>query len=141
MGFRNGKRLKDYLVRAALEKVDNARGSKPCGKGTCQLCDYIIRSNNFKIKASEEVFMKNGAIIVNRKNFFTFWDAKNVMILPMLGRLKQSSVFGLPTKKQWSFRKRKQNVPQERFHSYYVQVCHKGIDWKVTLFEKCETHK
>ena len=141
MGFRNGKRLKDYLVRAALEKVDNARGSKPCGKGTCQLCDYIIRSNNFKIKASEEVFMKNGAIIVNRKNFFTFWDAKNMMILPMLGRLKQSSVFGLPTKKQWSFRKRKQNVPQERFHSYHVQVCHKGIDWKVTLFEKCETHK
>ena len=72
MGFRNGKRLKDYLVRAALEKVDHARGSKPCGKGTCQLCDYIIRSNNFKIKASEEVFMKNGAIIMNRKNFFTF---------------------------------------------------------------------
>ena len=40
------------------------------------------------------------------------------------------------------FRKGKQNVPQKRFHSHYVQDCHKGIDdWEVTLFEKCETHK
>ena len=36
----------------------------------------------------------------------------------------------------------KENVPQRRFYSYYIQDCHMGIgDWKVTLFEKCETHK
>ena len=44
--------------------------------------------------------------------------------------------------KHRSFRKGKQNVPQKRFHSYYVQDCRKGIDdWKVTLFEKWETQK
>ena len=38
--------------------------------------------------------------------------------------------------------KRKQNVPQKRFHSHYVQDCHKGIDdWETILFEKGETHK
>ena len=36
----------------------------------------------------------------------------------------------------------KENVPQRRFYSYYSQDCHMGTgDWKVTLFEKCETHK
>ena len=41
-----------------------------------------------------------------------------------------------------SFRKGKQNVPQKRFHSHYIQDCHRGIDdWEATLFEKCETHK
>ena len=28
----------DYLVRAALPKIDNAGGSEPCGKGTRQVC-------------------------------------------------------------------------------------------------------
>ena len=41
VGLRNGKNLKDYLVRAMLPKMDNAGGSEPCGKGTCQVCDHI----------------------------------------------------------------------------------------------------
>ena len=44
--------------------------------------------------------------------------------------------------KHRSFRKGKQNVPQKRFHSHYIQDCHRGIDdWEVTLFEKCKTSK
>ena len=35
VGFRNGKSLKDYLVRAVLPKMDNVGGSEPCGKGAC----------------------------------------------------------------------------------------------------------
>ena len=54
--FRNGKSLKDYLMRAALPKVDNAGGSEPCGKGTCQVCDHIITTNTFTTKACGEVF-------------------------------------------------------------------------------------
>ena len=39
------------------------------------------------------------------------------------------------------FWKRKQNFPQKRFHSNYVQECKKGNDdWEVTLFEMCEKH-
>ena len=54
--FRNGKSLKDCLVKAALPKMDNAGGSVPCGKGTCQVCDHIITTNTFTTKASGEVF-------------------------------------------------------------------------------------
>ena len=44
--------------------------------------------------------------------------------------------------KHRSFRKGKQNVPEKRFHSPFIQDCHRVIDdWEVILFEKCETHK
>ena len=33
-GFRNGKSLKDYLVRAALPKTNETRRCEPCGKKT-----------------------------------------------------------------------------------------------------------
>ena len=56
VGFRNGKSLKDYLVRAALPKMDNAGGSEPCGKGTCQVCDHVITNNSFTTKACGQVF-------------------------------------------------------------------------------------
>ena len=52
--FRNGKCLKDYLVRAALPKIDNFEGSEKCGKGTCQVCDYVTKTNIFTTKACGE---------------------------------------------------------------------------------------
>ena len=42
VGFINGKSLNDYLVRAALPKMDNAGGSEPCWKGIYQVCDHIM---------------------------------------------------------------------------------------------------
>ena len=63
---------------------------------------------------------------------------------PMSEKLKQSFVFGfnIYKSKHLCFRKGKQNVPQKRFHSHYIQDCHRGIDdGEVTLFEKYETHK
>ena len=56
VGFRNGKSLKDYLVRAALPKTDSAGGLEPCEKGTCQVCDHIITTNTFTTKACGELF-------------------------------------------------------------------------------------
>ena len=56
VGFRNGKSLKDYLVRAVLPKTDNAEGSELSGKGTCQVCIHIIITNTVTTKACGEVF-------------------------------------------------------------------------------------
>ena len=68
VGFRNGKSLKDYLVRAAMSKMDNAEGSEPCGKVTCQLCDHIITTNTFTTKACGEVFkIQSGPFNCNSK--------------------------------------------------------------------------
>ena len=48
--FRNGKSLKNYLVREALTNMDNAGGSEPFGKGTCEVYDHIITTNTYATK-------------------------------------------------------------------------------------------
>ena len=68
------------------------------------------------------------------------------MMLPSLEKLKQSSAFGFwfnnYKRKHRSLRQGKQNVLQKRFHSHYVQDCHRGIDdLEATLFENSKTHK
>ena len=63
LGFRNGKSLKDYVVRGGLPKMDNTEGSEACGKGTCQVCNQVISTkillitiNTFTTKAYGGVF-------------------------------------------------------------------------------------
>ena len=71
-------------------------------------------------------------------------EMQNCDDTPYVGKAKTkfSLRFNNYKSKHRSFRKGKQNVPQKRFHSHYIQDCHRGIDdWEVTLFEKCETHK
>ena len=43
-------------MRASLPKMDNAGGSQLCGKGTCQVCDFIITTNTFTKKGDGKVF-------------------------------------------------------------------------------------
>ena len=56
IGFRNGKSLKDHLVRVKLPNVEITRKSESCGKGNCQVCDFICDTNTFSIKACGEPF-------------------------------------------------------------------------------------
>ena len=76
--------------------------------------------------------LKVGLLTVTQKRLFTFWDAKFAMILPMFEKPKQISVFGFwfnnYKSKHRSFQKGKPNVVQKRFHSHYVQDCHRRID-------------
>ena len=57
VGFRNGKSLKDYPVRTKLPKMDNAGGSEPRGKGTCQVCDH--GNNNQRNENGKKSFNKS----------------------------------------------------------------------------------
>ena len=56
VGFRNGKSLKDYLVRAKLPKLDESGRCEPCGKKTCFVCDSIITTTTFTTEACQETF-------------------------------------------------------------------------------------
>ena len=49
--FRNGKSLKDHLVRAKLSNVETTGRSESCGKGNCQVCDFIHDTDTFTTKA------------------------------------------------------------------------------------------
>ena len=90
--------------------MENAGGSQTCEEGTCQVCDHIITANTFIAKACGVVFE------IQRTPLN--WKAKTKFCLR----------FNNYKSKHRSARKGKQNVPQKRFHSCYVQDFHKGID-------------
>ena len=50
VGFRNGKILKDHLVRAKLPNFEITGSSESCGKGKCQVCDFICDTDTFTPK-------------------------------------------------------------------------------------------
>ena len=79
MGFRNGKSIKDYLVRAALPKMDNAGGFEPSGKGTGQVCYHKITTNTFATKACGEVFkIQSGRLNCNSEKVLYLLRCKNL---------------------------------------------------------------
>ena len=55
-GFGNGKSLKDYLVRAALPKINETRRCEPCGRKTCLVCNSIRTTTTVTTEACGEVF-------------------------------------------------------------------------------------
>ena len=57
LGFRNGKSLKDYLVRATRPKANETGRCEPCGKKTCLVCNSI-RTTTFTTEACGEI-LKN----------------------------------------------------------------------------------
>ena len=131
VGFRNDKKHKDYLARAALPQMDNAGGSEPCGKGTCQVCDHITTTNTFTTKVCGEVFkIQSGPLKCNSEKNLYLMRCKICDDTPYVGKAKTKFRlrFNNYKSKHRSFRKGKQNVPQKRFHSHYIQDFQRGID-------------
>ena len=98
-------------MRAALPNMDNAGGSEPCGRGTCQVYDQIITTNTFTTIACGEVFkIQSGPLNCNSEKLLYLLRCKICDDTPYAG------------KDETKFR--------VRFDG-----------WEVTLFGKCETHK
>ena len=98
----------------------------------------------FTTKTCREVFkIQSGPLNCNSEKVSYLLRCKICDDTSHVGKAKTKFRFRFNNyeRKHRSFRKGKQNVPQKRFHSHYVQDFHKGVDWEVILFEKCETHK
>ena len=81
VGFRNGKSLKDHLVRASLPILNQTLGSESCGKRNCQICQFIVNTDTFSPITTDETFKINkGPLNCNSKKLFIFQNAKNVKI-------------------------------------------------------------
>ena len=88
---------KDYLIRAALPRMENAGGSEPCGKGTCKVYHFIIRTNTFTTKAYVEVFkIQSGHLNCNSEKVLYLLWCKISDDTPYVGKAI-SFVFGLIT--------------------------------------------
>ena len=124
VGFRNGKNVKDCLMRAALPKMDNAGGSESCGNGPWHVCDHITTTDTFMTKACVEVFkIQNGPLNCNLEKRLYLLRSK---IYDTLYAGKTEAKFRLRfnnyKSKHRPFQKGKKNVPQKSFHSTIFKI-------------------
>ena len=73
IGFRNGKSLKDCVVRATLPKTNETRRCEPFGKKTCLVCNLIRTTTTFTTEACGEIFnIQSGPLNCNSEKYYTF---------------------------------------------------------------------
>ena len=61
IGFRNGKNLKDFLVRATLSRLNEGGRCEPCGEKTCVVCDSTSTATTFTTETCQETFQIQSA--------------------------------------------------------------------------------
>ena len=89
--------------------------------------DHIITTNTFTTKVCGEVFkIQSGPLNCNSEKVLYLLRCKICDDNPYVGKAKTKFRLRLINykSKHRSFRKGKQNVPQKRFHSHYIQDCH-----------------
>ena len=89
VGFRNGKCLKDYLVRAALPKANETGRCEPCGKKTCLVCNSIKTTTTFTMEACGEIFkIQSGPLNCNSEKVLYLLKCKVYGEAPYVGKAK-----------------------------------------------------
>ena len=133
--FRNGKSLKDFLVRATLP-ILNESGSL--------VCSSISTATTFATEACQEAFkIQSVPLTCNSEKVLYLLKCKICGEVPYLGKakIKFRYKFNNCKSKHRAFRKGNRKVPQELFHTHYSLDGHSGIeDWDFVIFEQCETH-
>ena len=140
VGFRNGKSLKDLLVRASLPILNQTLGSEPCGKRNCQVCQFIINTDTFSPIATDETFKINkGPLNCNSKKVVYLSECKKCKN-PYVGKAQTKFRMRLNIKVLTNPSKLK-NEKQKLFHRHYIQDDHEGKeDWQFTLIDQCTTN-
>ena len=145
VGFQNGKRLKDYLVRAKLPKLDEIGRCEQYRKKICLVCDAINSTTTFTTEACQETFkIQKDPLNCDSKKVLYLFKYKVCGGVPYVGKAKTKFRYRFNNykSKHRAFRKGNQKVPQKRFHAHYCLDGHSGIDdWNFVIFEQCETHE
>ena len=143
--FCNGEYLKDYLVIAALPKINEIGGNEPCGKEACLLCNSVRTTSNFTMKACKETFkIQSSPFNCNSERVLYFLKYKVLAEAPYTenAQTKFRYRFNSYKSKGRSSKKEDQKISLKLFHNHYCLDAHLGIDdWRYRLFEQCEIHK
>ena len=120
VGFRNGKSLKDYLVRAKLSKLEESGKCEPCGKKSSLVCDSISTSTTFTTEACQETFkIQKGPLNCDSEKVLYLLKCKVCSGVPYVreAKTKFRYRFNNYKSKHRAFRKGNKKVPQKHFHT------------------------
>ena len=138
--LRNGKSLKDYLVRVAVPKTNETGRYEPFGKKTCLVCNSIKTTTTFTKGGCGEIFkIQRGPLNCNSEKELYLLKYKVCDETSYIGKAKSKFRYRFNNykTKHRAFRKENRKIPQTHFHKRHCLDGHLGIDdWNFTLFEK-----
>ena len=149
IGFKNGKSLKDHLVRSVLPKIDEAGNSGPCGgkRPPCELCKLMKKTSTFKKRNSNEIYHIHQALNCNSKNTVYLIEC-NQCWKQYTGSSKTKFRYRANNYKSTHRKfKNKKQVPkktlkQKVFHEHFCSDGHNGIqDWIIALIEQVDEER
>ena len=140
--FRNGKSLKDHLVRASLPILNQTLGSESCGKRNCQVCQFFVNIDAFSpIKTDETFKINKGPLNCNSKKVIYLSQCKQCKN-PYVGKAQTKFPMTLNNyKSAYKSFKTKKRETQKLFQEHYIQDDHEGKDnWQFTLTDQYTTN-
>ena len=143
VGFRNGKSLKDYLVRVALPKTNETRRCEPCGKKTCLACNSIRTTTTFTTEASGENFrIQSGPLNCNSEKVLCLLKCKACGEAPYVGKAKTKFDIGSTTIKAniELSGKKTEKYPRNLFTIITVQIVIQELITGILLFSSNVRH-
>ena len=140
VGFKKGKSLKDFLVRAKVPPIEKPKGGcAPCGGKRCQVCNFMKNTDEFHtITKNKTYFIRSNNILNCNSKYVVYMIECKTCGKPYVGSTETlfRTRFNNYRSSQRNFEKGKK-VLQESFHSHFTEDCHCGEDdWNVTLIDQ-----
>ena len=131
IGFRNGKSLKDFLIRATLPKLSDSGRCESCGKKTFLVCDSISTATTLKTEVCQETFkIQSGPLTCDSKKVLYLLKRKICSEVPYVGKAKTKFCYRFNNykSKDTPFRKVNRKVPQKLFYTHYCLDGHSSTE-------------
>ena len=128
VGFRDGKSLKDYLVRARLPQLVESGRCEQCGKKTLFGLWFYKYYHNVYCRSMPK--FQKGPLNCDSEKVLYLSKFKVCGGVLYVGKEKTKFCCRLNNRNSQhrAFRKGNQKVPQKRFHAHYCLDGHIGID-------------
>ena len=147
VGFRKGKSLRDFLVRAKVPPVGDGEGpiegaSGRCYGMLCEVCDQVKDTTQFTSNG-KTYNIRNFSMDCNSTNVVYLLSCK-VCGIQYVGSTtcKFRSRFNTYKSGNRRYAEKKKKVPQKKLHSHFDQPGHSGFsDFEFTLIDQGNDHE
>ena len=149
VGFRKGKSLKDFLVRAKIQEESLNPGCVKCNAARCQVCGYIEESTEFTDNNETHIYkIRKGPLDCNSKFVVYLLQCKvcskqncgstetkfRIRFNNYKSKFRNYHRMFLEGNLRWEVK-----IQQAHFHDHFCQEGHHGMgDWSIKLIDQAE---
>ena len=130
VGFKRGKSLKDFLVRAKLPKTSQSSGEcKGCGAKRCGVCKILKNTNTFESKNGKQYSIRSEGELNCSSKCVVYLVTCKICKIQYVGSTDPPFRLRVNNYKA-CYRKHilGKLVPQASFHAHFAQEDHNGMD-------------